>query len=246
LRYLQQALRPLRADIRLLPNAIDLSLYPFKLRSNPRPNLVWLRAFHGIYNPCMAPRTVAELVQEFPKIQLSMYGPDKEDGSLERVRTEVGRLKLEAQVRMPGAVPKIGIPKALNSGDIFLNTTNYESFGVSVMEAAACGLCVVSTNVGELPLLWKDGHDAILVQRDDSKPMAAAVRRILLEPRLAEHLSHNARAKSKQFDWSVILPQWEQVLIELAAKGPQADGPRTKPCPLAADNRQLAFGPDTA
>jgi glycosyltransferase involved in cell wall biosynthesis len=84
------------------------------------------------------------------------------------------------------------------------------------MEAAACGLCIVSTNVGELPLLWQDGHDALLVQPDDSTAMAAAVRRILREPGLAERLSRNARAKAEQFDWAVILPQWERVLAEVA------------------------------
>jgi glycosyltransferase involved in cell wall biosynthesis len=46
--------------------------------------------------------------------------------------------------------------------------------------------------------------------------MAAAVRRILREPGLAERLSRNARAKAEQFDWAVILPQWERVLAEVA------------------------------
>ena len=149
-----------------------------------------------------------------------MFGPDKGDGSLEQVKSEVRRLDLEGRVGVPGAVPKTGVPAALNSGDIFLNTTNYESFGVSVMEAAACGLCIVSTNVGELSLLWQDGHDALLVQPGDAKAMAAAVRRILSEPGLAERLSRNARAKAERFDWSVILPQWEALLLEVAAQRP--------------------------
>jgi glycosyltransferase involved in cell wall biosynthesis len=110
----------------------------------------------------------------------------------------------------------------LSEGDIFLNTTNHESFGVSVMEAAACGLCIVSTNVGELSLLWQDGHDSLLVQPDDHEAMASAVRGILCEPKLAERLSRNARAKAEQFDWSKILPQWEALLQEVAAQHPCA------------------------
>lgn len=218
-RYLQDALRAYRHDLLLLPNAIDLDSYPFRLRSNAQPKLIWLRAFHGIYNPCMAPRAVAELVREFPEIQLTMFGPDKGDGSLEEVKYEVRKLNLEGRVSMPGAVPKIGVPKALNSGDIFLNTTNHESFGVSVMEAAACGLCIVSTNVGELHLLWLEGHDALLVQPDDSKAMAVAVRRILCEPGLAERLSRNARSKAEQFDWSNIMPQWMYLLTQVSCAG---------------------------
>jgi glycosyltransferase involved in cell wall biosynthesis len=83
------------------------------------------------------------------------------------------------------------------------------------MEAAACGLCIVSTNVGELPLLWTNGDDALLVEPDDPKAMAAAVRRLLTESGLAERLSRNARAKAEQFDWSLILPQWERLLTEV-------------------------------
>ena len=230
-RYLQQSLSSYRDGLLLLPNAIDLACYPFRLRTNPQPRLVWLRAFHESYNPTMAPHVVAHLCSTQPSafslqpstlsaLQLTMFGPDNGDGSLDQVQSEVRRLNLEGRVSLLGAVPKIDVPKALNSGDIFLNTTNYESFGVSVMEAAACGLCIVSTNVGELPLLWKDDHDALLVQPDDSAAMATAVRRILTEPGLAERLSRNARVKAEQYDWSVILPQWERLLKRLMAMPP--------------------------
>ena len=231
-RYLQDALRSYRNDILLLPNAIDLNAYSFRLRSNPKPKLVWLRALHGIYNPCMAVRTVAHLLEmgnlgsptsdlrpPTSDLHLSMFGPEKGDGTLQRLKAEIQKLKLGERVRLEGPVAKPDVPKALNSGDIFLNTTNYESYGVSVMEAAACGLCIVSTNVGELPLLWQDGHDALLVNPDDSAAMAAAVRRILTEPGQAECLSRNARAKAEQCDWSVILPRWEQLLNKAAGNG---------------------------
>jgi glycosyltransferase involved in cell wall biosynthesis len=104
------------------------------------------------------------------------------------------------------------------------------------MEAAACGLCIVSTNVGELPLLWQDGHDALLVQPDDSTAMAAAARRILREPGVAERLSRNARAKAEQFDWSVILPLWERVLNNVACSG---NSLRRTPNHCSSSNRSL-------
>jgi len=66
----------------------------------------------------------------------------------------------------------------------------------------------------------KDDHDALLVQPDDSAAMATAVRRILTEPGLAERLSRNARVKAEQYDWSVILPQWERLLKRLMAMPP--------------------------
>jgi glycosyltransferase involved in cell wall biosynthesis len=72
-------------------------------------------------------------------------------------------------------------------------------------------MCIVSTNVGELPYLWENGVDALLVPPNDPEAMAAAVKRILTEPGLAEKLSKNARIKAEQFDWPIILPQWEEL-----------------------------------
>jgi len=48
--------------------------------------------------------------------------------------------------------------------------------------------------------------------QDDSEAMAAAVRRVLTEPGLAERLSRNARKKAEGFDWSLIQEQWHQLL----------------------------------
>ena len=58
----------------------------------------------------------------------------------------------------------------------------------------------------------EDGVDALLVPPNDPNAMAAAVKRILTEPGLAEQLSRNARKKAESFDWSVILPQWEKLI----------------------------------
>ena len=217
--FLQNSLRSVREDILYLPNALDLERYPFRLRANPLPRLCWLRSFHAIYNPTLAVKTLALLAADFPAIKLNMTGPDKGDGSLEAVSRLADELALEENIEITGAIAKSEVPRRMAEYDIFLNTTDYESFGISVMEAAVSGMCIVTTNVGELPYLWKDGHDALLVPPDDAEAMAAAVRRILTEPGLAERLSRNARRKAEQFDWSVILPQWESVLSSVAGEG---------------------------
>ncbi|GER80065.1 MAG: glycosyltransferase family 4 protein [Anaerolineales bacterium] len=213
--YLQKAMQPYRQDILLLPNALDISRYSFRARVTPVSRLVWLRAFHHIYNPSLAPRVLALLANEFPDINLTMFGPDKMDGSFELTRKTAHDMGVQDKMGFPGAVPKERVPDVLQTGDIFLNTTNVDNTPVSVLEAMACGLCVVTTNVGGLPDLLEDGVDALLVPPDDSQAMANAIRRLLTEPALAEKLSVNARRKVEGFDWSVILPQWERLFTEL-------------------------------
>jgi len=215
--YLRAKLAPYCPEIKVIPNPIDLGRYPFRERASAKPKLVWLRAFHEIYNPGMAVEVVAALVREFPGVELSMIGPDKRDGSLERARAEVGRMKLEDRVRILGTVPKTGVPKALNSGEIFLNTSNVDNTPVSVVEAMACGLCVVSTEVGGVPYLCADGKEALLVPANDEEAMAAAVRSLLLDAGLSGRLSRGARAKVEGFGWSAVLPKWEALLNQICS-----------------------------
>jgi len=216
-RYLWEQMRLYRPDLRLLPNPLDIKCYPFALRQRPQPRLVWLRAFHRIYNPTLAPRVVALLAREFPDVHLTMVGPDKGDGSLQATRHLAVELGVADRIAWPGGVPKADVPAWLSQGDIFLNTTNVDNTPVSVLEALACGLCVVSTNVGGIPYLLEHEEDALLVPPNDLEAMAAAVRRVLTEPGLAERLSRNARKKAEGFDWSAVLPQWEELLWAMAS-----------------------------
>jgi glycosyltransferase involved in cell wall biosynthesis len=210
--FLIEKMSPYRSDLRLVVNALDIERYPFRLRTVANPSLVWLRSFHEIYNPSLAPKVLKLLAGKFPDIQLTMIGPDKKDGSLQRMTQTAGQLGVMDRICIAGAVSKSDVPTWMNRGDVFLNTTNVDNTPVSVLEAMACGLCVVSSNVGGLPYLLNNGHDALLVPANDAQRMAESVERILLNPTLAKHLSQNARAESEAHDWSVVLPHWENLL----------------------------------
>jgi glycosyltransferase involved in cell wall biosynthesis len=217
--YLFESMRVYREDLVLLPNSIDLEKYHFKHRNCLALNLVWLRGFHDIYNPSLAVRVVALLAKEFPSVTLVMIGPDKGDGSLKLAKELARRLEVLDKITFAGPVPKGTTPQWLSKGDIFLNTTRVDNTPVSVLEAMACGLCVVSTNVGGIPYLLTDGCDALLVPGDEDTAMATAVRRLVTEDGLAERLSRNGRKKVEGFGWENILPEWEKILIKVAAEG---------------------------
>lgn len=217
--YLLEQMRPFRAGMRLQPNPIDVGRYEFRARTSPHPRLVWLRAFHRMYNPALAIEVVARLAQEFPCVSLAMVGPDKGDGSLSQARETAEVLGVSARVEFVGGVPKGDVPARLDGGDIFLNTTNVDNTPVSVLEAMASGLCVVSTSVGGIPYLLRDGYDALLVPPGDAAAMSAAVRRALTDEGLGARLSTNARLKAEGCDWSNVLPQWDELLKRVACGG---------------------------
>lgn len=216
--YLASAMRSTRSDIMVIPNPIELQSYIYSERANPSAKLIWLRAFHRIYDPTLAVRVLATVAADREDAHLTMVGPDK-DGSLEDVRTEAARLGVLDRVLFTGGVLKSDVARWLSTGDIFLNTTTIDNTPVSVLEAMATGLPIVSTAVGGIPYLIDDGDNGLLVPAGDAAAMAKAVKRLLHEPGLAARLSQNARLKSELFGWNVTLPRWEALLLELARNG---------------------------
>lgn len=217
--YLRDRLRHVRDDLALVPNAIELESYRFRERTRAAPRLVWLRAFHRVYNPTLAVQTIARLTRAIPDVNLTMVGSDTGDGAHAATREAIAEAGLSAHVELSGGVPKAAVPNVLGQADVFLNTSTIDNTPVSVIEAMACGLCVVSTSVGGIPFLLDDTHDSLLVPSGDADAMAAAVTRIVIEPELAAGLSRRARAKAEAFDWSAVLPRWESILDGVAAAG---------------------------
>ena len=210
--YLFIAMQMYRTDLLLIPNAIEIKKYDFKNRTNIKPHLIWLRAFHKIYNPELAIRALALLVDILPEVFLTMIGPDKGDGSLQDTKRLAENLGVRKYIQFTGSIQKSDVPTYLNKGDIFINTTNYDNTPISVMEAMACGMCVISTNVGGVPYLVNDETNGLLVPPDNPERFAQAIYRVLTDADLAYKLSSNARKKAEQLDWSIILPQWQKLL----------------------------------
>jgi glycosyltransferase involved in cell wall biosynthesis len=214
-RYLCTRLQRFSDRILHLPNGIDAGAYPHAVRLRAAPQLVWLRSFHEIYDPVLAVDAAGRLAAELPALRLRMYGAER-DGTRAAALRAARRAGIEGRVEIGARIAKADVPARLSEGDIFLNTATIDNTPVSVIEALACGLCVVSTDVGGIPYLLEHETDALLVPPGDGGAMASAVRRLIADPALAERLSRNARAKAEQFDFSIVLPQWRALLGSLA------------------------------
>jgi len=195
----------------VIPNSIDISKYSFKLREQSRPKLLWVRSFHRQYNPLMAADVLAGLLQIHPDAELCMVGPDK-DGSLGEFKDYIRQKGTEEHVKITGKLSKEDWISLSENYDFFINTTNVDNTPVSVIEAMALGLCVISTNPGGIPFLVQDGVDAKLVNPQNSSLMIRTVDYLLKNPEDVVQLSVNARKKAEQFDVNVIIPAWKDLL----------------------------------
>ena len=195
--------------VTVIPNPLDLGPYPFRVREQVRPAVLWLRAYHDIY----APEVAVEAVARLDGFRLTMVGDDK--GRRASVVALAEQLGVADRVQVGGfAGPEE--KRALFEGhDVFLNTSRVDNRPVSVVEAAACGLCVVSTAVGGIPDLVVDGESALLVPPDDPAAVAAAVDRLVADPALAGRLSAGGRAVADAGTPDRVVAQWSRLLHDL-------------------------------
>ncbi len=197
------------SNVRYLPNPLYVDNYRFKTRKILRPELLWVRAFDKIYNPMLALQTLEILLKDHPEAGLKMVGPDK-DGSLSTCRKYAEERNLP--VTFTGKLKKQQWKALAADCDIFLNTTHIDNTPVSVLEAMALGLPVVSTNVGGIPFLIEAGKNGMLVPPNDAEAMAKAVQHLMNDPEAALAIAANARETAESFDWGVLKHQWTQLL----------------------------------
>ena len=192
-----------------IPNSIEIEKYKFKERIEFAPRLLWVRAFASIYNPEMAVKVLQQLQEKHPSASLTMVGPDK-DGSLKTTKDFADSIGVA--VNFTGQLAKEDWWQLASEHDIFINTTHFDNTPISVMEAMALGLPVVSTNVGGIPYLLTDKENALLVSDNDVSKMTDAICSLLEDQQKASDLTLNARHFIEQMDWNVVKEEWKRVL----------------------------------
>lgn len=208
--YLKTAFAKAKYDnITIIPNSITIEDYPFQLREKISPRLLWVRSFAAIYNPQMAIYVFEKIKQSYPDAALTMVGPEK-DGSMVACQQLAEELQLE--VTFTGKLTREQWIELSRSCDLFLNTTNFDNLPVSIIEAMALGIPVVSTNVGGMPYLVIHKENGLLVPANDIDNAVAVIKELLNTKELAISLSQNGRKTASNYSWLQVKQLWDGVL----------------------------------
>lgn len=210
--FLQERFMEEGVGVEYIPNAISLQYFQFHRNVTTDNSLLWVRAFEYTYNPELAIYSLAILKKKYPNIKLTMVGPDR--GLLSKCQKLIAELNLVDNVSIVGFVQNNELYKYYHSHTVFLTTTRYESFGVAILEAVACGIPCVSVPVGEIPYLWRNRKNIMFAERNP-EDFASKIDELLENNELRDFISDNAKNNIDRFTWDRIVPLWVNTIERL-------------------------------
>jgi L-malate glycosyltransferase len=185
----------LAADLRIdvIPNFVDVTLFtPPAARDRPQsPALIHVSNFRPIKRVEDVVRIFAAVLATTPcRLELVGDGPDRP-----RVQALVQALGLDGNVRFRGEMDDL--VDLYGASRVFLLPSESESFGLAALEAMACGVPVVASDVGGLPDVVADGETGFLAPVGDVPALAECARRLLIDDALHETMSRLARERAE-------------------------------------------------
>ncbi|MEO5775414.1 MAG: glycosyltransferase family 4 protein [Flavobacterium sp.] len=197
-------------NLKYIPNTIEMQLYSSSPKEFKTPKILWVRSFAKIYNPLMAVKVFIKIKDIFPDAKICMVGPKKDDSHAKALKFVK---KNNIEVVFTGKLSKVDWIALSKEYNVFINTTHFDNTPISVIEAMALGLPVVSTNVGGITYLLEHNENALLVNDDDVDDMTNQINRVFTEANLAQNLSEKGKESVKSFDWEIVKKQWVELLV---------------------------------
>ena len=197
----------------VIPNGIEL--YKFKTEltglsklqtgsysSDTDQNIIFVGTLRQIKGVRYLIEAMSIMRLNDPHVELMIVGDGEEKEYLQKLTSD---LNLNNCVSFVGKVPNDDIPKYMKEADLFVLPSLSESFGIVNIEAMASGLPIVSTNVGGLPDLIKDGINGFLVNPRDPAAIAEKSLLILNDKNLKERISQNNLSEAKKYSWDYVI-----------------------------------------
>jgi L-malate glycosyltransferase len=195
-----------------IPNVIDRERFRYRVRDPLRPRLLSTRNFEANYNVACTVRAFARIQTRHPDATLTVVGSGSEETALKVLAATLGL----RGIRFVGRVAPAEMPQYYADADIYLQTPAVDNMPLSVLEAYASGLPVVSTAAGGVGAILTDGVHGLLAPRDDDAAVAPAVERLLAEPGLAPRLAAAALRETDAFVWDAVRDRWATAYARLA------------------------------
>ena len=202
---------------RVIPNFVDLSRFrpqgigqsSYQRKQSRIPRLVHISNFRPVKDPQSMARIFVGIRKQI-NAELWLIGDGPEMDSVKAIFRENG---VEKNVKYWGLQKDVA--PLLTQSDLLLQTSLSESFSLVALEAMACGVPVLSTNVGGLPEVVLDGRTGMLFQQSENGTAVRMALEILTNPSRHQQMREAALRRARQFDQQYIIPLYESLYREL-------------------------------
>ncbi len=210
--YLVRVLARFGLQARAINNLIELDEFAFRERAHLRPVFLSNRNLETHYGVDLVLRAFALIQAEFPQASLTVAGDGSQRSALE---TLSGELALR-NTKFIGRVGHERIAELYESADIYLNGSQIDNQPLSILEAFAAGLPVVTTDAGGIPDMVEDGATGFVISRDDYQGMAHRALQLLADPELAKEIATSALEQCEKYSWEAVREEWVGLYSRLA------------------------------
>lgn len=204
----------------IVPNTIDTERF-----SNPSPQrkvrrqLLVSRNLEPIYDNETAIRAFSIVHQTYPDATLTIAGSGPLATQLAKLVKELG---LADCVRFTGRLDRNEMANAYREADISINPSLVDNMPISILEAMASATPIVSTEVGGVPFVVKNGRTALLVPPGSPEAMAAAICKLMDDTALANELVTNGLQEVQKYTWQKTWPLLANVYLSACSLKPGA------------------------
>lgn len=216
---------PLAIDVKAMaPSAAEAAEAARLRAAKKRPAIAFvgrLRYYKGLH-------VLLDAMREAANAEAWIVGTGPEEA---RLRRQAASLQAAGRVRFLGDLDDSAMKARLLAADIYCLPAHLraEAFGLNQVEAMACGLPVVSTDVGGVGYVNRDGESGLVVPAGDSAALAAALNRLIQDKDLRARLGEGARRRAeREFDLPVLAGRLKDVYRRTIAQSR-----RRRPAPAA-------------
>jgi len=199
--YLQRIFARAGIAATVVPNTIEM---PQAAAQPEGPVIVNTRALEPIYDIPCALRAFALVQTRHPGARLILVGRGAEADRCRRLAAELGLRGVE----FVGGVAHAEVARYLSRAALFLNSSRIDNQPLSILEAFAWGVPVVSTAAGGIADIVRHGETGLLAPIGDHVALAAEACRLLADPALARQLARAARAAAARHTWPALRDLW--------------------------------------
>lgn len=197
------------ADIHVVHPGIDTKLFYASEKSDV-PTVVYLGRIQPYKNLDVLVKAFSKVLNSIPDAKLVIAG---EGGAKTTIEKLAAKLNIADNVFFQGKVSEEAKVKILGRSWVSVQPSQVEGWGITVIEANACGTPVIASNVNGLKDSIVDGKTGLLVKMGDSDQFAAAILELLQDENLRNNLSKEALVWSQNFVWDESAKKFYEVII---------------------------------